>query len=103
MIKLGRTARYLRETKGLSQRRAASLLGISPVHLCNIENNKSSPSNSLLDRYRELWSVDLYILAWCLHGDVDALPAAVREPMKELAAVWRAELGELLEDGSKAS
>jgi transcriptional regulator with XRE-family HTH domain len=97
MIHLGKTARYLRERKGLSQRDVANALGITQVHLSNIENSKALPSAALLDRYRELWGVDLYVLAWCLHGDPSTLPEAVRGPMRELAEAWRRELGELIE------
>ena len=92
MINLGKTARHLRDSLGLTQRAAAKELGISVVHLCNIENDKAVPSPSLLDRYRELWAVDLYMLAWCLHGDVEKLPKAVRKPMAELAKAWQEQL-----------
>ncbi len=81
-IHVGSTARYIREMHGLKQREAAQQLGVSVVHVCNVERGKSSPSSDLLDRYRELWGIDLYVLAWCLHGDINRLPEAVREPMK---------------------
>lgn len=93
---LGNTARRVRESKGLTQKAAAEALGITQVHLSNIENNKGSPSSALLDRFRELWGIDLYILAWCLHGDPDDLPEPVRRPMRELAKAWLAELGEFI-------
>ena len=96
MVHIGKTARFLREKKGLSQRQAADALGITQVHLSNIENNKSQPSPNLLDRYRELWGVDLYVLAWCLHGDTSRLPEAVRKPMHQLAEAWKRELGDLV-------
>jgi transcriptional regulator with XRE-family HTH domain len=96
MIHLGKTARYLRERKGLSQKAAAEALGITQVHLSNIEHNKSIPSQGLLDRYRELWGADLYILAWCLFGDVNQLPERVRKPMQALAKAWQKELGGLV-------
>ena len=92
MIRLGSTARHIRATRGLTQRAAAKALGVSYVHLSNIENDKSIPSPSLLTRYREVWGVDLYVLAWCLHGDTKKLPQSVRKPMAELAQAWRAEL-----------
>ena len=95
MIKLGNTARYLRESKGVSQRKAAELLEVSVVHLCNVENNKSVPSAALLDRYRNLWGVDLYVLAWCLNGDVEKLPPKVRKPAAELAKAWQRQLADL--------
>lgn len=92
MIKLGKTAKYLRESRGVNQREAAKLLGVSVVHLCNIENNKSAPSSALLDRYSELWGVDLYVLAWCLNGDVEKLPTSLRKPANELAKAWKKQL-----------
>lgn len=95
MIKVGKTARHVREAHGLSQREAARQLGVSAVHLCNVENNKTAPSQALLERYRELWDVDLYVLAWCLHGEVDELPAGVREAGRRLAEAWQEELGAL--------
>jgi len=89
MIYLGQTARYLRESFGLTQRAAAERLGISYVHLCNIENNKSVPSPELLEKFREVWDVDLYVLAWCLHGDANKLPKPLRKPMNDLAKAWQ--------------
>jgi len=100
MLHLGRTARLLRERHGLTQKAAAEALGITQVHLSNIENNKSVPSTHLLDRYRELWGIDLYVLAWCLFGDPAELPASVRKPMVNLTRAWRKELGGLSEPPS---
>jgi transcriptional regulator with XRE-family HTH domain len=96
MISLGKTARYLRERKGLSQKEAAEALGISQVHLSNIEHDKALPSPNLLTHIRELWKVDLYILAWCLYGDLNLLPESVRKPMEQLAKAWKQELGDLI-------
>ena len=93
MIPLGQTARHIRERKGLTQRAAAIALDISYVHLSNIENNKSIPSAALLTRYKELWGIDVYVLAWCLFGDPDVLPEPVRKPMRELGEAWMKELG----------
>jgi transcriptional regulator with XRE-family HTH domain len=101
MIPLGKTARYLRERKGLSQSKAAEALGITQVHLSNIENNKAVPSPNLLTRYRDLWGVDLYILAWCMYGDITKLPEAVRGPMQQLADAWKRELGDLVTADSR--
>ncbi len=97
MIHLGKSAKYLRERKGLSQKAAADALGISQVHLSNIENNKALPSPNLLDRFRDLWGVDLYVLAWCVFGDPTKLPKAIRKPMQELADAWRRQLGDVVE------
>jgi transcriptional regulator with XRE-family HTH domain len=94
MIRLGNTARHLRESLGLTQREAARQLQVTAVHLCNVESNKSAPSSELVNRYRELWGVDLYVLAWCLHGDDGSLPTAIRKPMQQLARAWKQELAE---------
>src|SRR3954466_8823377 len=94
MLLLGKTARYVRERKGLTTRAAAELLDISHAHLINIENNKAAPSMALLDRFRHVFGVELPVLTWCLHGDPEERPARVRAPMKALADAWRKELGD---------
>ncbi len=92
MIDLGKTIRHVREAKGLTQRAAAEILGITDVYLCNLEHDKARPSAELLAKIHDEWKVDLYILSWCLHGDLKRLPKAVRGPMKLLAQAWRSEL-----------
>jgi transcriptional regulator with XRE-family HTH domain len=89
MLRLGKTARFVRERAGITQRAAAAKLGISVVHLCNIENNKSGVSEELIAKYRKLWNVDLYMLAWCMRGDISSLPPGVRGPAAKLAAAWK--------------
>jgi hypothetical protein len=96
MMHLGQTARYVRERKRLTLREAASSLGISHVHLCNIENNHAVASLQLLEKMKGVYGVDLMVLAWCLHGDSERLPASVRGPMKALAAAWKSELGDMV-------
>lgn len=91
-IKIGTTARYLRNQLGLKQKDAAEALGITRVHLCNIEKNHSTPSQALIDKYRELWGIDLYVLAWCQHGDVDSLPKAMRQAVAKLTDGWNQQL-----------
>lgn len=103
MIHLGKTARHLRESLGLTQRAAAKELDISVVHLCNVENNKAVPSPALLERFRELWNVDLYVLAWCLHGDTEKLPKGVRKPMAELAKAWQKQLDQAVASNRKGT
>jgi transcriptional regulator with XRE-family HTH domain len=98
MIYIGKTARYLRERKGMTQAAVAEALGITQVHLSNVENCKAFPSPKLLERYRALWGVDLYILGWSLFGDPAKLPPAVRGPMEALGRAWRIELGDLIPD-----
>ena len=92
MIKLGSTIKYVRETKALTQRAAAAALGVSDVHLCNLEHDNARPSADLLSRIHKEWDIDVYILAWCLEGDANKLPRAVRGPMEQLAEAWRSDL-----------
>lgn len=92
MISIGKTAKSIRETHGLSQKEAAEKLGISNVHLCNLENDKVSPSTDLLERYRDTFGTDLYVLAWCEHGDVEMLPKSVRAAARRLQEAWKSRL-----------
>src|SRR3954469_15290400 len=93
MMHLGQTARYVRERKQLTLREAAAKLGISHVHLCNIENNRAVASLQLLEKMKDVYGVDLIVLGWCLYGDLNRLPPAVRAPMKALGDAWMKELG----------
>ena len=92
MIAIGQTARRMRENLGLSQLEAADKLGVSNVHLCNIEKDKAIPSSAFLSAFRETFGVDLYVLAWCEQGDVKSLPAGVRNAAKELQKAWMGEV-----------
>lgn len=92
VVHLGRTIRILRERAGLTQQSAADALGVTNVHLCNLENNKATPSTALIKRCRELWGTDPYVLAWCLFGDTKRLPEALQAPATALRRSWRSEL-----------
>jgi transcriptional regulator with XRE-family HTH domain len=96
-ILLGKTAREFRELLGLTQRAAADMLDISCVHLCNIENNRAAPSQALIEKYRELWGIDLYVLAWCTAGEVEKLPKPLRRPAAELAKGWKQHVEQVVE------
>ncbi len=97
MIDIGSTAKSLRESVGWTQRRTADALGVSPVHLCNFEKGKVPLTPSMLEKYRELWGIDLYVLAWCEHGDPSELPAAVRTAAEKLAEVWKRRVAETVD------
>lgn len=107
MINVGDAAREVRERIGLSQKDAAVKLGISNVHLCNIEKGNAQPSPELLAKYQKTWGVDLYVLAWCQDGDVDKLPSQVRHAATALANSWKkhieAKLGTRSEPGRSCS
>jgi transcriptional regulator with XRE-family HTH domain len=92
MLDLGETARELRERRGIPQVEAARLLGITQVHLSNIENNKARPSPDLGEKYRDVFGVDLYVYAFCTRGDTSRMPKAVRDASARLGAIWHAEL-----------
>lgn len=101
MMHLGKTARYVREKKGLTLRDAAEQLSISHVHLCNIENNRAVASLQLIQTMKEVYGVDLMIMAWLRHGDVERLPPSVREAAKALAEAWESGLDEMIPEASE--
>ena len=94
---IGTTAKNLRKTLGWTQSETAKALEISNVHLCNIEKNRSQPSQDLLDRYRQLWGIDLYIFHWCESGQIDKLPVSVQEAAAELSKAWQERIEYLVE------
>ncbi len=65
-IWIGDTAMKIRLGAGDSQREAADRLGITNVHLCDIERGHSRPSLDLLERYQEEFGSDPYVLAYQL-------------------------------------
>lgn len=62
-LDIGHAARQIREASGLSQRAAATSLGISHVYVNNIENGHCSPTVQIVERYFHHFGVDLYLLA----------------------------------------
>jgi transcriptional regulator with XRE-family HTH domain len=88
-MNLGDTARNLRETFGITQRAAADLLGISYVHLCNLENNKSRPSPEMLEKFRDVFGVDLYVYSWCSSPELDGLPTGMKSATRQMTEVWQ--------------
>lgn len=85
---LGKTARKIRLNLGLSQAKLAEQLGISIVQLSKIENDHAMPSPKLIEKYREVTSIDLYVMDWCDDPDMTALPKAVREAAAQLRNAW---------------
>lgn len=88
MVKLGIAAKYLRERLGLSQRAAARELGISHVHLNNIENGRTSPTAMMIERYYEKWKIDLYMLAVAKFSDDERVPTSLRHAVDEMIHAW---------------
>ncbi|KLU01455.1 MULTISPECIES: helix-turn-helix domain-containing protein [Rhodopirellula] len=91
MRRLGKTARKVRSKLGLSQAKMAKELGISIVQLSKIENDHAMPSPNLIEKYREVANVDLYVMDWCEDPDMTTLPIAVREAAAELRNAWSQE------------
>ena len=52
--------RKARVERGLTQRAAADLLGVTSVHLCNIERSHGDPSLAFLKRACYLYKRDLW-------------------------------------------
>ena len=77
----------------MTQRAAATALGVTFVHVSNVERGRAIPSAALVERYRKVFGVDLHVLSWCLFEDEDKIPASIRGPRAKLAKAWRAELG----------
>ena len=85
---LGKAAKKVRIQSGMTQVKLAQELGISVVHLSNIENDHSMPSPELVNKYRSITGIDLYVLDWCDNGDLESLPKNVREAAARLKDAW---------------
>ncbi len=92
MINLGEAARHLRERLELSQRAAALELGISHVHLSNIENGKASPTAAMIEKYYEAWSIDLYMFAVANFTTDDRVPITLRPTVEKMRQAWNLEI-----------
>jgi transcriptional regulator with XRE-family HTH domain len=102
MIHVGKTARQLRESLGLTQVEMADTLGITSIYVSKIETEKSFPTRYIIERYRDKFGVDLYVLAWCQYGDIETLPGSIREPAAALAKAWQKRFAKLVETDRKA-
>ena len=92
MIYLGQAAKFIRTRLGLSQRAAATELHISFVQINNIENAKSKPSAATLEKYRETWGIDLYMVAVTMFSDDSDVPAPLERPLRDLEAAWHKQI-----------
>lgn len=100
-IKLGKAAQDLRQKLKLSLRAAADELGVSYVHLCNVENCKASPSPEMIEKFHAAWGIDLYMYALAFFSDDREIPKELRGPIKALEAGWRQHILKLLRERSK--
>jgi transcriptional regulator with XRE-family HTH domain len=93
MTSLGSTAKFVRETLGMTQRAAAEALGVSAVHLSNVERDVTPPSASLIARFTEVFGVDVYVLHYCTDDDTEDVPEGVNQARRKLAEALRRQLG----------
>lgn len=56
---LHRALKLLRKYHNLSQAELARRLDMSPSHICDVENNKKSPSLDLLGKYSTFFDIPL--------------------------------------------
>lgn len=75
----------------MTQRAAAEALGISPVHLSNVERGVTPPSISLISRFTALYGVDVWVLTYC-ECDRGDDPAGVRRARQSLGEALRQQL-----------
>jgi transcriptional regulator with XRE-family HTH domain len=99
MSQIGETARYVRERLGMSQRAAAEALGVSAVHLSNVERGRTVPSSSLLARFKQVYAIDVYVLAFCWDDEAGDAPVSVREARRSLADAMEQTLTEAAKTG----
>ena len=95
MSQIGDTARYVRERLGMTQRAAAGALGVSAVHLSNVERGRTAPSSSLLSRFKNVYGIDVYVLAYCLDDDAGDTQVGIRKACRTLAEAMQELLGDL--------
>ena len=65
MSAIGSTVRYVREKLGMTQKASAEALGVSSVHLSNVERGVTPPSALLISRFAEVFRIDCYVLNYC--------------------------------------
>lgn len=61
--------REVRKHLGWTQRHAAKVIGITHVHLCNIENGKADASLKLIGEMNHSYGYDLIVSAWMASGE----------------------------------
>lgn len=83
----------------MTQRAAAESLGISAVHLSNVERGVTPPSASLISRFTEVYGVDVYVLSYCTVDEDAEIPAGVKQARRNLAEALRRQLGDAVNAG----
>lgn len=62
MVNVNRNVRFIRESRGIKQAELAKSVGISQNHLSQIETGKRSVTTQLLERFMEVFDIDLTAL-----------------------------------------
>ena len=94
MTALGSTVRYVREKLGMTQKAAAETLGVSSVHLSNVERGVTTPSALLISRFAAVYGIDVYVLNYCTDDEKGDAPEAVKLARRKLAEALRRQLGD---------
>ena len=92
----GRAIRVVRSAHGLSQRKLADRIGVSPSHLSLIESGKRDPSLKLLEEISGRLAVPMHLLT-LLASDVGNVDDP--EHAEQIAAVAKALLRVLVAEG----
>jgi transcriptional regulator with XRE-family HTH domain len=95
---IGDAIKYLRDRLGLSQRAAARELGISHIHLNNIENGKVSPTADMLEKFYSTWGIDVYMVAVAKFSSKREIPAQLADSVRALAAAWDGQIERILRE-----
>ena len=99
MTALGSTVRYVRERLGKTQKAAAEALGVSSVHLSNVERGVTPPSASLIARLTKVYGVDVYVLCYCTSDVDDEASEGVNLARRKLAEALRRQLRDAVKAG----
>jgi transcriptional regulator with XRE-family HTH domain len=99
MTGIGTTVRYVREKLGMTQKAAAEALGVSSVHLSNVERGVTPPSASLISRFTAIFGVDVYVLRYCTDDEADDVPEGVKQARRKLAEALQRQLGDAVKTG----
>lgn len=83
----------------MTQKAAAEALGVSSVHLSNVERGVTPPSTSLILRFSEVYGVDVYVLSYCTDAEDDDGPEGVKQARRQLAKALRRQLSESVKTG----
>ena len=99
MSAIGSTVRDVRLRLGMTQKAAAEALGVSSVHLSNVERDVTPPSALLIARFAAVYGIDVYVLNYCTDDEEGDAPEAVKQARRKLAEALRRQLGDAVEAG----